>query len=73
MEYTCALDVLDDNPEGVGPNRLARWLGMAKQSADYLTNEAKGAMRNGGVAQGDASGDSKTKPGPQHGTAKDGS
>ena len=24
-----ALDVLDDSPEGIGPNRLARLLGMA--------------------------------------------
>jgi hypothetical protein len=39
IEYTCALDVLDENPEGIGPNRVARLLGMAKQSADYLTVE----------------------------------
>jgi hypothetical protein len=54
MEYTCALDVLDDNPEGIGPNRLARLLGMAKQSADYLTHEARDAMRDTGVALGEA-------------------
>jgi hypothetical protein len=56
MEYTCALDVLDDNPEGIGPNRLARLLSMAKQSADYLTHEATNAMRRAGVALGDAAG-----------------
>jgi hypothetical protein len=52
MEYTCALDVLDDNPEGIGPNRLARLLGMAKQSADYLTGQARTAMARNGVALG---------------------
>jgi hypothetical protein len=57
MEYTCALDVLDDNPEGIGPNRLARLLGMAKQSADYLTGEAKEAMRTAGVRMGTAAHD----------------
>jgi hypothetical protein len=35
MGYTCALHVVDVNPEGIGPNRLARLLYMAKQSADY--------------------------------------
>lgn len=57
MEYTCALDVLDDNPEGIGPNRLARLLGMAKQSADYLTGEARHAMRRNGGALGTAPND----------------
>jgi hypothetical protein len=57
MEYTCALDVLDDNPEGIGPNRLARLLGMAKQSADYLTHEARGAMRGAGGSLGGAASD----------------
>ena len=57
MEYTCALDVLDDNPEGIGPNRLARLLGMAKQSADYLTGEARTAMRRAGVALGEGAAD----------------
>jgi hypothetical protein len=57
MEYTCALDVLDDNPEGIGPNRLARLLGMAKQSADYLTHEARAAMRERGAELGAAAGD----------------
>jgi hypothetical protein len=58
MEYTCALDVLDDNPEGIGPNRLARLLGMAKQSADYLTHEVRGTS-------GDAEG--RTRPGAADG------
>jgi hypothetical protein len=57
MEYTCALDVLDDNPEGIGPNRLARLLGMAKQSADYLTHVARAAMRHAGEMLGDAADD----------------
>jgi hypothetical protein len=57
MEYTCALDVVDDNPEGIGPNRLARLLFMAKQSADYLTGAARSAMKQAGVALGSAADD----------------
>jgi hypothetical protein len=60
MEYTCALDVLDDNPEGIGPNRLARLLGMAKQSADYLTNDARATMKLRGVGLASAAADAAT-------------